>query len=332
MANIFVDHSECAKKRPQGHIIGDQAVAILKKLLPRQWVIREYFSDYGIDLDVELFSLTTGRTLGEHVFFQVKGVEDARVKKVKSSGRMNVECSNEQTSDVFCVDVVQHQFDTKLISTVEEMGSAVVVLLAVVDILNEKAYLICLNDYIEKILVPSNCEYDQQDHVTINIPVENELSEGKGLEIVEWYGKRAKLYSFFNKVNYQKSELEYCLTHKVEMAKHFARILGRLDVWSAGHLWGVLSIYKEELQYFFDHGMTQIADGLLSEDRKNGKDIEACEWDATFCGEGVSLKEVHTIQGIHLLWQQLNSLAHVFEDVAKEWFLPTRLARWCKGE
>lgn len=330
MGNLFKNHSEGAKTRPQSHIIGEQAVEILRSLLPKQWVVRQFAPDYGIDLDVELFSSDKGHALGEHVFVQVKGVKGVRSKTVAVHGRMNVECSNETTGEEFVAEVVQHQLDTKLITTIEEMGSAVVVLLAVVDVESRKAYLVCLNDYIEKILIPENSEYDEQGHVTINIPVENVLCEGKGIEIIEWYGKRAKLYAFFNKVNYQQSELGYCVGDKVKMARHFARILARLDVWSAGGQWGALRIYQDELQYFYDHGLTKIAAGLLSEDRKNGKDIEACEWDATFCGEGVSLKEVHTVQGIHFLWQQLNSLAHVFEDVAKEWFLPTGLMQTMK--
>jgi hypothetical protein len=329
--NLFKNHSKSAKTRPQAHIIGEKAVEILKSLLPQQWVVRQFVPDYGIDLDVELFSSADkGRALGEHVFVQVKGVEGVKSKTIAVHGRMNVECSDETTDEEFEVEVVQQQLDTKLITTIEEMGNAVVVLLAVVDVESRKAYLVCLNDYIEKILIPENSEYDKQGHVTINIPVENVLCKGKGIEIIEWYGKRAKLYAFFNKVNYQQCELDYCVDDKVKMARYFARILGRLDVWSAGDHWGALRTYQDELQYFYDHGLTKIAAVLLSEDCKNGKDIEACEWDATLCGEGVSLKEVHTIQGIHILWQHLNSLAHVFENVAKEWFLPTGLMQTMK--
>jgi hypothetical protein len=33
-----------------------ESVGILKGLLPKEWVVREYRPDYGIDLAVELFS------------------------------------------------------------------------------------------------------------------------------------------------------------------------------------------------------------------------------------------------------------------------------------
>lgn len=327
MEQLFVNHSENAKKRPDAHIIGEQAVALFKQLLPRQWAVREYVPDYGIDLDVELFSESSQRTLGEHILVQVKGEESISVKKHKVQERFNIELSDKNTNDSFEIDVVQHQIDTHLLATVEEIGSAVPVLLAVVDLSKEKAYLICLNDYIEKIIVPSNPKYQDQGSVTINIPIENVLDAKNGREIIEWYAKRAKLYAFFNKVNYQTNELEYCsgANATVALARRFARTLGRLDVWSASDYWHGIKRYQEELLYFYEHGMTKFGATRLETDKRAGKDITACEWTGTYCGEDVSLTEIHTTQGIHQLWQELNSLSHDFEGVVKEKYLPTYL-------
>lgn len=327
MEQLFVNHSENAKKRPDAHTIAEQAVNLFKQLLPRQWAVREYVPDYGIDLDVELFSESSQRTLGEHILVQIKGEESVSVKKHKVQGRFNVELSDQITNDSFEIDVVQHQIDTHLLATVEEMGSAVPVLLAVVDLSEERAYLICLNDYIEKIIVPSNPKYQDQGSVTINIPIENTLDAKNGREIIEWYAKRAKLYAFFNKVNYQTNELEYCsgANATVALARRFAQTLGRLDVWRASVHWMGIKKYQEELLYFYEHGMTNYGATRLEADKKSDEDIEACEWTGTYCEEDVSLIEVRTIQGIHMLWQELNSLSHDFEDVVKEKYLPTYL-------
>ncbi|MGA9762396.1 MAG: DUF4365 domain-containing protein [Gaiellaceae bacterium] len=43
-------------QRPEQHVIGDRAITIVKKSLPREWIVREERPDYGIDLEVELAS------------------------------------------------------------------------------------------------------------------------------------------------------------------------------------------------------------------------------------------------------------------------------------
>ena len=40
--------------RDEKHVIGEQAVLILKRVLPKEWVCREQSSDYGIDVEIEL--------------------------------------------------------------------------------------------------------------------------------------------------------------------------------------------------------------------------------------------------------------------------------------
>ena len=73
MPVLFVDFENHGKKRPTTHVNGDRGVKVLSSQLPSEWVIRECSSDYGIDLEVELFSTKTNRALGERVLVQVKG-------------------------------------------------------------------------------------------------------------------------------------------------------------------------------------------------------------------------------------------------------------------
>ena len=210
---FFIDRNERGKKRTNTHIIGEQAVRILKELFPREWAVREYTPDYGIDLDVEFFdNLRDGTwlTRGEHVLFQVKGTEKIIKRNIKIYSRMNVEKGYQTDKSGYCeMDVVQYTIETDLLSVIEKMGTAVPVLLAVVDVENREAYIVCLNDYIEKVLIPEKVAYRNQKNVTINIPVNNRVNTDFGRSLIEWYGKRAKLYAFFNKVNYQLKELNY---------------------------------------------------------------------------------------------------------------------------
>jgi len=240
-------------------------------------------------------------------------------------GNRNTEVLEGETRNGCLIDVIQYQIETGLLATVEEMGSAVPVLLSVVDLSQRRAYLVCLNDYIEKVIIPRGKDYQKQKTITLNIPIANVIDADHGREIFEWYGKRAKLYAFFNQVNYQLNELEYCscANEKVELAKRFARILGRLDVWHAGKYWATLMNCEEELEYFYTNGITKQSFALLEADKKAGMDISTPEFEGTWCVGDVSLEEIHTVQGIHLLWQNLNGLSHSFEELVKERFLPT---------
>jgi hypothetical protein len=40
--------------RDEKHVIGEQAVLTLKRVLPKEWICREQSSDYGIDVEIEL--------------------------------------------------------------------------------------------------------------------------------------------------------------------------------------------------------------------------------------------------------------------------------------
>lgn len=146
---------DAGKKRTLSHIRGEQGVNILKSYFPTSWVVREYEPDYGIDLSVELFRQCGEDyiTSGEHIFFQVKGTQNISKSILNVPSRMNVEKEYRQTEqEIKKVEVIKFNVDTDLLSTVEKMGSAVPVMLAVVDVTTRDVYFICLNDYIEKVI------------------------------------------------------------------------------------------------------------------------------------------------------------------------------------
>ena len=168
------------KTRPMSHIKGEQGVKILKEIFPASWVVREYSPDYGIDLDVEIFEEHNGhfRTTGEHIYFQVKATESPNFDTIKITPRFNVEKDYKYFSgEIKTIKVIKFIIDTDLLFTVEKMGSAVPVILSVVDLTTKNAYFICLNDYIEKIIVPENSDYElmvRECAVDIGIVYSNE--------------------------------------------------------------------------------------------------------------------------------------------------------------
>ena len=320
------------KKRSLTHIKGESGITILKNYFPKEWVVREYDPDYGIDLGVELFApYGTGFiTTGEHVFFQVKATDKLELMKLSVPPRYNVERSRKPVSGTPVeIDVAKFVIDTDLLATVEKMGSAVPVILAVVDINTEDVYCLCLNDYLEKVLVPDDPNYRNQDTKTVHIPIENNLKT-MGVDLIEWYGKRAKLYAFFNKIHAQAEDLKYCNAYELEdEVRHFLNIILRSDVWSACTYFPALKFAKEEIDYYVEHGITRDAEQIITHRTQAGEDVDEEIWDAAFSSVPVSFRKFQSHWGILHLWEQLENVGDIFEDTIKEYFLPTYLnAAW----
>lgn len=318
------------KKRPIAHIKGETGVQVLKKHMPAEWVPREYVPDYGIDLSVELFSPAEGGyvTKGEHVFFQVKATDSIEIVPYKIYPRMNVEKEYRNVSgDPIEIEVIKFVLDTDLLFTVETMGSAVPVLLAVVDLSTENIYFVCLNDYIEKVLIPEDADYTNKDHKTIYIPAANLLNSEFGTKVVEWYGKRGKLYALFNKIHYQAHELLYCADYEItERVDHFLKILMKFDAWSAGEYWGILDELRSEAEYYLANDITIEAERIINRMKEDGENVDDEVWEATHCTGLVSFRESQRVQSIHILWDKMANLGCIFEDLTKECYLPTYIA------
>jgi len=314
------------KKRNRSQIIGERAVGILKELFPIEWVVREYTPDYGIDLSVELFEEYKNNfiTTGEHVYFQVKGTEKLKRGKFKVKERFNVEKVNIETEVYKEIDVVKFNIETALLATVEKMGSAVPVLLVVVDIINKTAYFVCLNDYIEKVIIPNNPNYTQRESLVINIPVLNTIKSDKDIIPIRWYAKRAKLFALFSKANYQRHEMGYMRDDNLTTnILHFANIIRRLDAWSASKYVYALKSVQDELDYFLQNGTTKMAEEAIDSLMKRGEDVEEKCWETNYSFEELSLMESQNAIHLRVLWDEICNYGFILEDLHKEWFLPT---------
>lgn len=315
------------KQRNKAQVIGDKAVRLLNDLFPNEWVSREYTPDYGIDLAVELFEKNNNNyiTTGEHVYFQVKGTDHLRKGKLKIYERKNVEKAYEVYNRYVEIDVVKFSIDTSLLGTVEKMGSAVPVLLTVIDVQNEEAYFVCLNDYIEKIIIPTNPNYMHQKTLLVNIPVTNKIKASSDVLPIRWYAKRAKLFALFSKINYQNHELEYFDDETIATdILHFAKIIRRSDAWSASKYFGPLRMVQDELDYFLDKGTIPAAEKVIKYYKDLGEDIDKECWETNYCSyKELSLVDSQNAMHIRCLWEKICNCGFILEDLAKEWFLPT---------
>lgn len=317
------------KERAKSHLNEDKSREIFRKALPSAWVFREYTPDYGIDLSVELFSEVNGRyyTQGEHIYIQLKSIENPLIKKMRISERYNIEklpLTKISGDNIYEIEVIKYQIETSLLETVEKMGSAVPVLLILVDVIKKNIYYVCLNDYIEKIIIPSKPKYYNQKTIILNIPTKNMICEAIGQSIIEWYAKRPKLFAFFNKVAYQYHELQYS-DGNMELAKHFAAIIARLDAWSASKYLPALEYVKDKFFYYLEHGKPRELEDILSKLNEQGYDINTEEWESNTTCRTESLSSSMEIQQVYEIWRLMDNVGRIFEDIIKEADLPSCL-------
>lgn len=326
-----------SKRKPESHIIGEEAVKIVKRQLPNEWTVRELTPDYGINLDIEIFNKTSPQgknsetffdTLGEHLFVQVKGKKQIQKKKLKITKRHNIEkfplsrnIKYDYEDDP--IDVVAIDIETPEIVTVQRMGASLPLLLFLVDIETSKIYFICLNDYIEKVILPEDPDYSFKKSKRIYIPIKNEITtHPDAILLLEFYAKRPKLFAAFNKFSYQREALDYVYDDElIERATYFAKILLRYDFWhSKGMIWKPIKDAHQHLENLVDHSCPDI----FQSQRKKTQSVENIEWTSSHSRHRSYMwEEVDNFLQIRVLWDRLVNLGAVYEEICRELMLPT---------
>jgi hypothetical protein len=220
---------ERTKRRTIGHVRGERGIEIVRRKLPRHWLVRELHPDYGLDLHIEVFEPPDEQafhadTLGEHFFAQVKTLEAAKPISLEVRSRPNVAKfrrgpagSEGRPASTQSTSVISFSLDTVELRTVEAMGASLPVLLLVADETAEQVYYVCLNDYISKVLLPDEGDYDHQQSWTVHIPTFNRLDAGTAeFSYVRLLAKRSKFYGTFATFAYQFHELQMALPSEAE--------------------------------------------------------------------------------------------------------------------
>ncbi len=313
-----------AKKQSEQHLIDRAGQELLRSNLPKHWVLREYHPDYGLDFELETFqadsadskvgkSQPTYETLGEHIFIQLKSIVSAKVAPLTIFGRGNVEKAPEQLQrdDVVAhVDTYRFALETSELVTVERMGVGVPVLLVIADLAAKRCAFVCLNDYIDKILVPRQKDYRGKDSRTIHVPTRNEVGTDVGLIALRWYAKRPKLFAAFQRFVYQFAELGWARSDEEleALARYFARRIVTYDFWDDIEMWIPVKWWGDRVRRFHETGEIELFGSHIP------KEERPKEWK-------VVPRQMHIME----LWRQLALLPRTYEDVCREWFLPTAL-------
>jgi Domain of unknown function (DUF4365) len=165
------------KRRSLNHIKEDISYRVLREKLPESWVIHEYRPDYGIDCVVELFDYTDdtqtmAETLGENFFVQLKASSSIEytTKRVYPRGNVEKGQPREEKSEHFDIEVAKFKLEMSEFLTVQSMGVAIPVLLILVDVDTSRAFFICLNDYIDKVLVAEDIYFSRKNRKSCTFP------------------------------------------------------------------------------------------------------------------------------------------------------------------
>jgi hypothetical protein len=328
------------KRRVQQHIMEDRSREVLKGFLPEEWVIRDYKPDYGIDIAVELFQYvdperTKADTLGETFFGQIKSTDKVTTRSVSVHPRYNVEKKplTENLDKSKEITVISLPLEVGELLTVQAMSPALPVILFLVELDSERVFFVCLNDLIDKVILPSDPSFASKEHKTIWIPIENELSlEENSFTALKFYAKRPKLYAAFTKFTYQEHELSYLrdhlsfvpieeLIHSEELLtiRHFLRGILEYDFWGTTPMWtAIADCYELALRTANLIDKATAAGGFTCEMFPESKGLsQRMREDEEFI--------VRSFFTHHLVatWSSLKNLANMHEEICREWSLPT---------
>ena len=318
-----------SKRRVAQKIMEEQSLILAREQLPKEWVIHEYAPDYGIDFVVETFKFineeqTIAETLGEFFLVQLKSTDKLTLIKKKIYAQYNIEKSLKEDKNVCAVvDVISYTIDVDEIHTIMSMGTTVPVVLLLAELSTKKIYFICLTDYIEKIILPQNALNTCSSSITLHIPVENNITSPEVITHLAFLARRSKLVGAFNKFNYQCSELMY--QHSEEMIIRFISIIKSYDFWTTKPQWPALkSVYNEllEVETFYLSAFEERLN-IIEKNHFLNSCLELLEESDEFESIEEKVNSVYFNGKTIPLWHRLCHLGTLYEEVCKEWFLPT---------
>lgn len=309
------------KRRAIQNMMEETSLGIVRNKLPKEWVMHQYAPDYGVDFVVETFEFiddnhTIAETLGEFFFVQLKSVSKVKETTLTVKDRYNVEKYSERDSgNEIQIDVIKYAIDINEIYTIQSMGYAVPTVLLLVDLESEEVYFLCINDYIEKILLINSNKLDNSSNITLYIPKTNSLNNDKCIYHLEFLARRSKLFGAFNKFNYQRHELNYNASKEIII--NFISIIKKYDFWNTKLTWPPLEGMYDELLKIEKFLMTNdIEEKIQLLKERNISDSYSVD-------DAKELDDFFINLFVLSFWDKLCNLGRIYEEICKEWFLPT---------
>lgn len=323
------------KKRTNSHIIGSEGTDLLRSVLPNEWVLRPYQPDYGIDFAVEIFDQQGGDfvTMGEHFYIQLKSSSSVSRISKRVHPRHNIEKAplTLDKDEVKNLDLVSISLERQELELARSMGPAVPLLLMVADIQKSEVYWVCLNDFVDKVILPEKPDFLEQASYTVHIPLHNRVQNTvRDLVPLRFYARRAKLYAAFNRFRYQRHEIQYAhdrlgdlnycdieTSELLSMAKHFLGIVLAYDFWRTTYAWPAVEITHIKV----------LETAKLIQRVLEGEDLKSVLPRYVKVSQDDNLLAFHLATTITTTFDNLANLGNMFEEICREWFLPTYLGQ-----
>jgi hypothetical protein len=265
--------------------------------------------------------------------------------RVHRRGNVSLGPLQEDRGESMEIEVARLQLETSELLTVQAIGSAIPVLLFLVELSTGRIYYVCLNDLVEKVILPQDTSYDTRDSKVLHIPARNCIIPGSPLTLrpLETYAKRAKLYAAFAKFAYQKHELDIALAayhtaasgakereaarSLTALVRHFLSIDLRYDFWTRIPEWRPVEMPHIELRFLArflqvagaDEDLESVREYLVAQpahpllpDYVAGLELPEAQW--------------HLYTHAGQVWDRLDNLSRMYEELVREWFLPTELS------
>jgi hypothetical protein len=321
----------------------DLSREVFASRLPPEWVVRAYKPDYGIDVAVELFDSvddehTKADTLGEMFFGQLKSTERIETLTVAVHPRYNVEkkplTENKALSKQ--ISVIPLKIEVGELLTVQAMSPALPVILFLIELETERVFFVCLNDLIDKVILPADPQFKLKETKTIWIPIENELTDFESALIaLRFYAKRPKLYAAFTKFSYQEQELQYLLnrfdllsieelldTDEFHTVRHFLDGILQYDFWETTPMWTPIA-YSHQMALDLQG---KIALALMERGFSVEMFPQALKLPERVQQDRDFIVRTFFFGQLRSLWATLKNLANMHEEICREWLLPTFMA------
>ena len=327
------------KKRPTSHVTDSTGMQLFRSVLPQEWVVREYQPDYGIDYSVEVFDSQGDGfvTLGEHFFVQLKSHSKVQWITKEVHARYNVaktplKYDRRQSSRM---RVIAEPLDTAELQLARSMGPATPLALVVADTTHSKVHWVCLNDFVDKVLVPeAGQDLSLQASHTVHLPDFNRIHPTDDALIpLRFLARRGKLYSAFNLFRYQRHDIQCALdrwatgvAHQLDdpdllrLANHFLGTVLAYDFWKTTHAWPAVEFTHMRAEAT----ATMVAQAIAGDslDSILAHRLERADVSSSGKPKDDALRFLIT-SDIRSTFDQLSNLGDLFEEICREWFLPT---------
>ena len=326
-----------AKRRVDSHMKEGASEILISRLLPEEWVIRKLHPDYGVDVTVEVFERQGEQipTMGEFLFVQLKATTALKhgIELIKSRGNVEKARDLQDGKAEYELEVVRYVVDTDTIDNARLMGPSTPLMLFVCDLNEGEVYYVCLTDYYDKIIEPRGLDLRGQGSFTVLIPAGNKLTDPRSVQVMRFYASRAKLYGMFNLAQFQYREARWIfealanheevgmLAENFAVIERFAYRLRAMPIWEREIPWQLMWDYRAMLDLIIKNIEADTLDLILR------------GLDAFIKGDDEALMPLIQFHRLcSLSWEQFSAIGQTFEDLVREWFLPTWAGQLGSGE